>query len=83
MVIVLGEPGGIQGTGTFLQLKEVKELPDSSSRTHLCCMSQITSDHVTRTAAGLLGWEAALMVTVHGCVLGHHFLAKQMELAQR
>lgn len=81
MVTVLGELGGIQGTGTVLQLKEVKGLSDSSSRTHLCCMSQITSDHVTRAAASLLGLEAMLVAIMHGCVLGYHFLAKQMELA--
>lgn len=78
---VLGELGGIQGIGTALQLKKVKGLPDSPSRTHLCCMSQIMSDHITRATAGLLGWEPMLVATMCRCVLGYHFLAKQIELA--
>lgn len=72
MVTVFGELGGTQGTGTILQLEEVKGLPT---------ISQIMSDHVIRAAAGSLGWEAMLVVTVCRCVFGYHFLARQMELA--
>lgn len=74
MVTVLGELGGIQGTGQsrVLQSEEVKGVRDSSSRTPLCCTSQIMSDHVTGAAAGLLGWEAMLVVIMCRYVLGYH-----------
>lgn len=74
MVTVLGELGGIQGTGQsrVLQSEEVKGVGDSSSRTPLCCMSQIMSDHVTGAAAGLLGWEAMLVVIMCRYALGYH-----------
>lgn len=36
-------------------------------------MGQVMSDHVTRAAADLLGWEAMLVVIMGKCVLGYHF----------
>lgn len=72
MVTVLGELGRTQGTGTILQLKEVKGLSTTS---------QIMSDHVTKAAAGSVGWEDMLVATMYRCIFGYHFLARQMELA--